>query len=217
VATKPDKALGDKKLWDKAEDALAKALEKNNIKYEIQLGEGAFYGPKIEIHVKDSLDRSWQLGTIQVDFNIAENFNLNFANKEGKKEKPLVIHRAVFGSFERFIGVLLEHTDGNLPLWLSPVQVTLVNVSGKQTDYCRGILAELKAAGIRAQCNEENSTLNKKIREAETERIPYIAVVGEKEQKNKTVSLRSREEKEPKEMGTDRLIVLLTAAATAIK
>jgi len=218
LSTRPEAALGEKKIWEEAEKDLASALKENKLSYKVKEKEGAFYGPKIDCQISDSQNRDWQLATVQLDMMmLPEKFDIGYIDERGKKQKPYVIHRAILGSFERFIGVLLEHTDGNLPLWLSPVQVTLVNVSGKQTDYCRGILAELKAAGIRAQCNEENSTLNKKIREAETERIPYIAVVGEKEQKNKTVSLRSREEKEPKEMGTDRLIVLLTAAATAIK
>ncbi|MEK7087231.1 MAG: threonine--tRNA ligase [Patescibacteria group bacterium] len=192
LATKPEKALGNKKLWDSAEEALAKALEKNKIKYEIQPGEGAFYGPKIEIHVKDSLDRSWQLGTIQVDFNIAENFNLNFANKEGKKEMPVVIHRAVFGSFERFIGILVENYQGAFPVWLSPVQIKVLNLTDRNEKYAKKIADELIANGLRVESNMTNETIGKKIREAELEKIPYILVVGDKEEKSGTVAVRQR-------------------------
>lgn len=206
LATKPKKALGNKKLWDKAEDALAKALEKNKIKYEIQPGEGAFYGPKIEIHVKDSLDRSWQIGTIQIDFNIAENFNLNFANKDGKKEKPVVIHRAVFGSFERFIGILVENYQGAFPTWLSPVQVKILSVSEKHENYAIKICNELKNNNIRAEINNDNETIGKKIREAEMEKIPYILVVGDREEKNESVAVRERGKGD---MGEQKLIVFI--------
>lgn len=192
LATRPDKALGDKKLWDKAEEALAKALKQNKIKYELQPKEGAFYGPKIEVHVKDSLNRSWQLGTIQVDFNMAENFNLSFVGKDGKKEKPVVIHRAVFGSFERFIGILVENYQGAFPTWFSPVQVKVLNLTDRNEKYAKKIAAELIADGIRVEINSTNETIGKKIREAEIEKIPYILVVGDKEEKSGAVAVRQR-------------------------
>ena len=194
LATRPDKALGDKKLWDQAEEALAKALEKNKIKYEIQPKEGAFYGPKIEIQVKDSLNRSWQLGTIQVDFNLAERFNLSFINQKGKKEKPIVIHRAVFGSFERFIGILVENYQGVFPTWLSPVQVKILNITDRNEKYAFEVAAELVAEGIRVEINIDNETIGKKIREAEIEKTPYILVVGDREEKAGTVAVRKRGE-----------------------
>ena len=192
LATRPDEAMGDKKLWDKAEDALAEALKQNKIKYEIQPKEGAFYGPKIEIHVKDSLGRSWQLGTIQVDFNIAEKFNLSFANQKGEKEKPVVIHRAVFGSFERFIGILVENYQGALPVWLSPVQAKILSISEQYEKYAENIRAELARKNIRAEIDGANETIGKKIRNSEIEKIPYILVVGEKEEKNDSVAVRER-------------------------
>ncbi len=192
LATRPDKAMGDKKLWDKAEDALAKALKQNQIKYELQPKEGAFYGPKIEIHVKDSLNRSWQLGTIQVDFNMAEKFNLSFANQKGEKEKPVVIHRAVFGSFERFIGILVENYQGAFPIWLSPVQVKILNITDRNQKYAEKICEELKESGIRVEIDDTNETIGKKIREAEIEKSPYILIVGDKEEKNKTIAVRER-------------------------
>ena len=192
LATHPDEAMGDKLLWDKAEDALAQALKQNKIKYEIQLKEGAFYGPKIEVHVKDSLDRSWQLGTIQVDFNMAEKFNLSFINQDGKKEKPVVIHRAVFGSFERFIGILVENYQGVFPVWLSPVQVKVLNLTDRNEKYAKKIAAELIAEGLRVELDTANETVGKRIRVAEMEKIPYILIVGDKEEKTGMVAVRER-------------------------
>jgi len=192
LATRPDEAMGDKKLWDKAEDALAKALKQNKIKYELRPKEGAFYGPKIEIHVKDSLDRSWQLGTIQVDFNMAKKFNLSFVNQNGEKEKPVVIHRAVFGSFERFIGILVENYQGAFPLWLSPVQVKILNLTERNQKYAEKIYKELKDSGIRVELDDTNETVGKKIRDAEIQKIPYILIVGDREKKNDSVAVRER-------------------------
>jgi len=171
---------------------LATRPDEAKIKYEIQPKEGAFYGPKIEIHVKDSLGRSWQLGTIQVDFNMAEKFNLSFANQKGEKEKPVVIHRAVFGSFERFIGILVENYQGALPVWLSPVQVKILSISEQYEKYAENIRAELARKNIRAEIDGANETIGKKIRNSEIEKIPYILVVGEKEEKNDSVAVRER-------------------------
>lgn len=192
LATRPDKAMGDKKLWDKAEEALAQALKKNKIKYELEPKEGAFYGPKIEVHVKDSLNRSWQLGTVQVDFNMAEKFDLGFISQKGKKEKPVVIHRAIFGSFERFIGILVENYQGAFPAWLSPVQVKILPVGSRHEKYAKKVCTELIKNNIRAELDDANETVGKKIREAELEKIPYILVVGDKEEKGGTVAIRER-------------------------
>ena len=192
LATRPNEAMGDKLLWNKAEDVLAQALKQNKIKYELQPKEGAFYGPKIEIHVNDSLGRAWQLGTIQVDFNMAEKFNLSFVNQDGKKEKPVVIHRAVFGSFERFIGILVENYQGAFPTWLSPIQVKILSISERHEKYALKILDDLKNSGIRVEMNGDNETIGKKIRNAELEKVPYILVVGDKEEKTGTVAVRQR-------------------------
>lgn len=193
LATKPDKALGAKELWNEGEKALAQALEQNKIKYQLEPKEGAFYGPKIEIHVKDSLNRSWQLGTIQVDFNMAERFNLNFINKVGKKEKPVVIHRAIFGSFERFIGILVENYQGALPTWLAPVQVKVLNLTERNEKYAKKICQDLQKESIRTEANLANETVAKKVRSAELEKIPYILVVGDKEEKTGSVAVRKRD------------------------
>ncbi|OGD30468.1 threonine--tRNA ligase [Candidatus Azambacteria bacterium RIFCSPHIGHO2_01_FULL_44_55] len=192
LATRPDKAMGDKALWDKAEKALAEALKQNEIKYELQPKEGAFYGPKIEVHVKDSLGRSWQLGTIQVDFNMAESFKLGFMNDRGKKEPPVVIHRAVFGSFERFIGILVENYQGAFPVWISPVQVKILSLTDRNADYAKKIATELKESGVRAEVDDSNETIGKKIRAAELEKLPYILVIGDKEEQVGAVAVRAR-------------------------
>lgn len=196
LSTRPEKALGEKRAWDAAEKDLTAALKEKKLSFEIKEKEGAFYGPKIDCQINDSQNRDWQLATIQLDMMmLPEKFDIGYIDEKGKKEKPFVIHRAILGSFERFIGVLLEHTDGNLPVWLSPVQVAILPLTDKQNDYGETIKKELENQGIRVTVNKENTTLNKKIREAELERIPYMAVVGQKEIKNQTVSVRRRESK----------------------
>ena len=192
LATRPEKFLGEKSEWDKAENALKTALDESGIKYEIQAGEGAFYGPKIEVHLKDSQDRDWQMGTAQLDLvMLPKQFETYYIDENGEKKMPWVIHRAVFGSFERFIGMILEHFDGALPAWLSPIQVSLIPISEKHNDYARKIVSSLRSLNIRAKLNDQNLTMGKKIREAEVKRIPFMAVVGDKEVENQTVSLRS--------------------------
>ncbi|MBI2033906.1 MAG: threonine--tRNA ligase [Candidatus Liptonbacteria bacterium] len=191
LATKPAHALGDVKLWQEAEKALVMALKENKVKFEIAPKDGAFYGPKIDIHIKDALGRDWQLATIQLDLvMLPERFNLAYIDEKGKKQRPVVIHRAILGSFERFIGILLEHFAGALPLWLAPVQVAVLPVGEKFESYGRKVYDELKTAGIRAELSTANETLGKRIREAEMQKIPYILVVGEKEEEAKNVNVR---------------------------
>ncbi len=207
LATRPEKALGDKKLWDKAEKILASALKKNKITFKTAVGEGAFYGPKIEVHIKDSQGRDWQLGTSQLDFfMLPEKFGLYYINENGKKEKPVVIHRAIFGSFERFIGILLEHFKGALPLWLAPVQVAMLPINDKVKKYCLKILRKLHGADLRVWLDDRNETLGKKIRESETQKIPYLLVIGEKEETTGTVNVRKRGEKEQRTIKLDEFI-----------
>ena len=193
LATKPEGALGTKKEWDEAEAALKNALDKSKIKYGVARGEGAFYGPKIEVHISDSQGRDWQMGTVQLDLvMLPEKFNLSYIDEAGKKQKPFVIHRAIFGSFERFIGILLEHFNGALPFWLSPVQVSILPISDKVFEYAGEILDKLKKKNIRAEIDARNETIGKKIREAEMQKIPYLLVVGEKEMDNKKIAVRER-------------------------
>jgi len=193
LATRPEKALGDKKAWDMAEDALKDALKKAKITYEVAEGEGAFYGPKIEVHIKDSQNRDWQLGTAQLDLvMLPEKFDLSYVDEAGQKQKPWVIHRAIFGSFERFVGILLEHFDGALPFWLAPVQVAVLTINDKVLSYAKNITAELQGKNIRIELDSRNETIAKKIREAEIQRVPYIFVIGEKEMKENKVAVRER-------------------------
>ena len=207
LATRPEKALGDKELWNKAEKILASALKKNKISFKTAVGEGAFYGPKIEVHIKDSQGRDWQLGTSQLDFfMLPEKFDLSYVSESGKKERPIVIHRAIFGSFERFVGILLEHFNGALPLWLSPVQIALVSINDKVKEYCLQIIRELHKENLRVWLDDRNETLGKKIREAELQKIPYILVIGEKEKSSGLINIRERGIKEQKTVKIDDFI-----------
>jgi len=193
LANRPKDFMGEKDDWDKAEEALQKALDHSGVKYKIAQGEGAFYGPKVEAHLKDSQERIWQMATVQLDLvMLPKQFDVNYVDEKGKKQMPWVIHRAILGTFERFIGMLLEHTDANLPVWLAPLQAIVLNITDKQKDYAEKVFKDLMAAGVRAELNIENATIGKKIREAEVQRIPYIVVVGEKEEKAETVSVREK-------------------------
>lgn len=186
------KYLGDEKIWQKSEESLEDSLKKYNLNYKKAEGEAVFYGPKIDIKIKDALDRPWQCTTIQVDFNLPEKFNLFYIDKKGKKRKPVLIHRTILGSLERFIGVLLEHWEGNLPLWLAPLQVKIINVGTPHKEYAKKVAQRLKENNIRCELDLENKTVSKKILEAVKEKIPYIVVIGEKETQRKTLNIRNR-------------------------
>lgn len=196
LSTRPEKSIGSDEQWQKAEAGLLKALKDAKIEYKENKGEGAFYGPKIDFHVKDSLGRSWQLGTIQLDFATAERLEANYIDKDGNKKHPVIIHRAILGSVERFIAVLLEHTGGALPVWLSPVQAIILTVSDKHLDYAKKVAKEM--GETRLEIDDRNESINKKIRDAELQKIPYIIVVGEREQKENKITVRSRGKKELK-------------------
>ena len=199
LATRPENSMGDPKVWERAEKDLESALKKAKVKYEIKEKDGAFYGPKIDINATDSQNREWTIATIQLDFQMPEKFELEYVAEDGSKKRPVMIHRAIAGSFERFIGIITEHFQGAFPLWLAPVQAVLVPVSEKQKDYAEKVLGQLKENGIRAEIYESGETLPKRIREAEMQKIPYILVVGEKEEKNGSVNTRHKnEEKETK-------------------
>jgi threonyl-tRNA synthetase len=190
ISTRPEKFVGSIENWEKATNALANALDKKGFQYQMDPGAGVFYGPKIDIKIKDCLNRSWQCTTIQVDFNIPERFNLKFVNEENKFEQPIMIHRAIMGSLERFFGVLIEHYCGNFPLWISPVGVKILPISEKFLGYGEKMLKILRSEKIRAEIDISQEKLNKKIKIAEEEKIPYIFIVGEKEEKEKTVAVR---------------------------
>ncbi len=194
IALRPANRLGSDEVWDRSEAALEDAVKAKGLPYELAAGEGAFYGPKIEFHLKDALKRSWQLGTMQVDFNLPERFDLEYVGEDNTNHRPVMLHRAILGSVERFFGVLVEHVGGAFPVWLAPEQIALVTVSEKVDDYARQAHAELLAAGFRAVLDTSNEKLGAKIRNARLMRVPYIGVVGLKEAEGHGLSLRSRDE-----------------------
>lgn len=207
LATRPEKALGDKSDWDKAEEGLAAALKAADKEFTVAKGEGAFYGPKIEIHLKDSQGRDWQMGTAQLDLvMLPKQFDTVYTAEDGSKKMPWVIHRAIFGSFERFIGMLLEHTDGRLPLWLSPVQVEVMSIGEAHMKYAASVAKKLQKKGVRVKLNTDNESVGKKIREAEIRRVPYVLVVGDKEMADKTVSVRYYKDKQSQVMPVGNFI-----------
>jgi threonyl-tRNA synthetase len=194
VATRPDQRIGDDAAWDRAENALIAAVQDKQLPHEIAAGEGAFYGPKLEFHLRDALGRPWQLGTIQVDFNMPERFDLTYIGQDNTTHRPVMLHRAILGSFERFFGVLVEHVGGAFPTWLSPEQVAILTVTEKVNDYAVQVRDQLQQAGIRAIVDLSADKLGAKIRAARNLRLPYLAVVGQKEEQERGVSVRSRDQ-----------------------
>jgi len=190
LSTRPDEAMGDIEVWNQAEDSLAKALKANNLQFKINEKDGAFYGPKIDVHIKDALNRTWQLATVQLDFNLPEKFDLTYEGSDGQKHRPVMIHRAIYGSFERFVGILTEHFAGNFPVWLAPVQIAVLPLTDAQKEYAKDIYDTLFNEGFRVYLDDRSEKVNYKIRESENRKIPYMLVVGEKEKQNKSVSLR---------------------------
>jgi threonyl-tRNA synthetase len=210
LATRPEKFAGTEKMWEKAMKILKNVLKKQKLKFQIDPGGGVFYGPKIDIKIKDCLQREWQCTTIQVDFNLPERFNLSYVDKDGKEKKPIMIHRALLGSLERFIGVLLEQTGGNLPLWLAPEQIWIVPVADRHVKYAKEVSNKIKEMisplEIRDKIKDEKHTVSKKIREGEIQKIPYILVVGDKEMKSKTVRVRQRQKGDIGEMKLKKFV-----------
>jgi threonyl-tRNA synthetase len=192
LSTRPEKRLGDDALWDHAESALRNALDGHGLSYQVNEGDGAFYGPKIDMHMTDSLGRSWQLGTVQLDYNLPARFELGYTGADNTEHRPVMIHRALFGSFERFIGVLIEHLDGNLPAWLAPVQAIVLPITDRQNEAARAVLDALEAAGLRGELDERSESVGRKIREAELRKLPYMLIVGEREAESGAVSVRER-------------------------
>ena len=192
LSTQPEKFAGTEKMWQKATNSLKYVLENLKLKYQVDPGGGVFYGPKIDIKIKDSLGRPWQCTTIQVDFNLPERFKMNYIDQKGRKRRPIMIHRALLGAIERFIGVLLEHYAGALPLWLAPEQVWLIPVGSRHKKYAKEVINELRNYELRIKLKDENETVSKKIREGEIQKIPYLLVVGDREMKTKSVRVRSK-------------------------
>ena len=192
LSTRPENSMGSDEQWEMATNALKNALDKLGKAYEINEGDGAFYGPKIDFHLEDSIGRTWQCGTIQLDFQMPERFDLTYVGQDGEKHRPVMIHRVVFGSIERFIAILTEHYAGAFPLWLAPVQVKIVPISENQSKYAHQVCNKLVAKGIRAEVDDRNEKMNYRIREAQLQKIPYMLVLGDKEKEAKTVAVRNR-------------------------
>ncbi len=209
LSTRPDKRVGSDESWDKAEAALAAALEKNGLAFDLQAGEGAFYGPKIEFTLKDTLGRLWQCGTIQLDFNLPVRLGAEFVDEDNTRKPPVMLHRAILGSMERFIGILIEHHAGNFPLWLAPVQVMVMNISERQADYAQKVTLALRQAGIRAVSDLSNNKITYKIREHSLQKLPYQVVVGDKEMETGMVAVRARGNQDLGQLGLDDLIARL--------
>ncbi|MFN3751515.1 MAG: threonine--tRNA ligase [Thiobacillus sp.] len=215
LSTRPEKRVGSDESWDRAEAALAAALEKNHLAFELQPGEGAFYGPKIEFTLKDTLGRLWQCGTIQLDFNLPARLGAEYVAEDNSRKTPVMLHRAILGSMERFIGILIEHHAGNFPLWLAPVQVMVMNISENQAGYAHEVVRALRAAGIRAGADLSNNKITYKIREHSLQKLPYLAVVGDKERETHRVSVRARGNQDLGQLGLDDFIARLESEILA--
>lgn len=203
LSTRPDHFLGEKATWDEAEANLKKALETADLAYKINEGDGAFYGPKIDVKVKDAIGRQWQLATIQLDFQLPQRFELKYTDTDGSQKTPVVIHRALLGSLERFLGVIIEHYAGAFPVWLSPVQVKLVSVSENHLAYCHTLAEEFKSAGIRVEIDDANETIGNKIRKAVNEKVPYMLVIGDKEVGSPSLSVRDRGSRDTRDISKE--------------
>jgi len=192
LSLRPEKRVGSEEMWDKAESVLTELLDASGHEYTAESGEGAFYGPKIDIFIPDALGRDWQLGTVQLDFSLPERFDLEYTAEDGSRQRPVVVHRAMYGSLERFLGVLIEHHAGALPLWMSPVQAVLVPIADRHIDFCYHVLTELRKVGIRARVDDSNDRMNAKIRQAQLQKVPYMLVAGDREIEGGAVAVRTR-------------------------
>lgn len=208
LSTRPEKRIGSEKEWDMAENILESVLKENKMKYKINKGDGAFYGPKIDFHVKDSLNRTWQLSTIQLDFAMPERFELEYTDKNNKKKRPIMLHRVIYGSLERFIGILLEHTKGRLPTWIAPIQARILNFTDRNEKYAKKIIERIgnEIPNIRLDADFRQTTIPAKVKDAEISRIPYIIVIGDKEEKEGTLAVRAKGNKKIQSIKVDDFI-----------
>ncbi|NAP01532.1 threonine--tRNA ligase, partial [Halomonas sp. MG34] len=209
LSTRPEKSLGSDELWHHAEKSLENVLKQMGVAYQVNEGDGAFYGPKIDFHIKDALKRSHQCATIQLDFQMPEKFDLTYINEKGEKERPVVIHRAIYGSIDRFFGILIEHFAGAFPVWLAPVQVELLPVAAVHVDYCLKLRGELRQQGIRVHIDERDEKLGYRIREAQIKKVPYALVIGDEEIESGNVTVRQYGVKETEQLAFHNFKVLL--------
>lgn len=215
LSTKPEKAIGSQEIWDKAESALKGALEKMGRDYKLNPGDGAFYGPKLDFKIKDAIGRTWQCGTIQLDFNLPERFDINYIGEDGEKHRPVMIHRVVYGSIERFIGILIEHYAGAFPMWLAPTQVKILTLNDEVVPYAKEVKAMLEAKDIRVELDDRAETIGYKIREANGKyKVPMQLVIGKAEAENREVNVRRFGEKDQKTMKLDEFIPYAVDEAT---
>lgn len=212
LATRPETRAGSDENWDKAEKKLAESLEKKRLKAGDKLGDGAFYGPKIDVHIKDSQGREWQLATVQLDFHQPGAFNLEYIDDKGNKLKPVMIHRAIFGSFERFIAILTEHFQGAFPLWLSPIQVQIIPIADRHQEYAQKVLEQLKSSNIRTEIDIRAEKMQAKIRDAQLQKIPYMLIVGDREQSENKVAVRKREGQDLEALSLDEFLASLKSS-----
>ncbi|HEY9527768.1 MAG TPA: threonine--tRNA ligase [Anaerolineales bacterium] len=206
LSTKPEKYVGDPANWDKATEALRRAIEAHELPYEVDEGGGAFYGPKIDLKVMDALDREWQLSTIQFDFNLPERFGLEYIGEDGQPHQPYMVHRALLGSMERFFGVLIEHFGGAFPVWMAPVQTVVIPIADRHVDYAREVARKLRAEGMRVDLDERSERMNAKIRDAQKQKVPYMLVLGDNEMNNAQVSLRVRDGSQQNNIPLDEFV-----------
>jgi threonyl-tRNA synthetase len=204
------KYLGDAKNWDIAERMLENVAKEENLPYKRIEGEAAFYGPKLDFMFKDAIGREWQLATIQIDFNMPARFGLEYNDKDGAKKTPVMIHRAISGSIERFLAVIIEHFAGNFPVWIAPVQASILPISEAHLEYAKSVHAQLKTSGIRVALDANNETLGKKIRNAKLQKIPYLIIVGDKEKESNTITVESRDESSVGQLTTEKFIELIS-------
>ncbi len=213
LSTRPEKRIGTEEMWDRAEKALKDSLDMRDVEYDLNEGDGAFYGPKIDLHMTDTIGRSWQLGTVQLDYVMPERFELAYTGADNEPHRPVMIHRALMGSFERFIGILIEHYAGEFPLWLAPVQARVLPLADRHADYAREVAEALGAAGLRAELDDRTESVGRKIREAELRKIPYMLVVGDREAEQRAVALRRHREGDQGTIPLGEAVERLTAEA----
>ncbi len=209
--------MGDPKLWTLAEKILKEVLDESKKEYVINEGDGAFYGPKIDFHVKDAIGRNWQCGTIQLDFQMPEKFDLTYEGKDGKKHRPVMLHRAMLGSVERFMGILIEHYAGRFPLWISPNQVRILPIADRHQKYAQKIVDKFKAAGLNVEMDARSESVSKKVRDAQLQQYNYILVVGDKEEKETSVAVRTRDNKVEGTVKIDKFLSRLLDEITSMK
>lgn len=209
LSTRPEDSMGTDEEWEAAEDALRQAMEAVGVPFVVNEGDGAFYGPKLDFHLEDSIGRTWQCGTIQLDMQMPQRFDITYVGPDGEKHRPVMIHRVIFGSIERFIGILTEHFAGKFPLWLAPVQARLLTVTEKFVPYAEEVKAKLEAAGIRVELDGRNEKIGYKLREARNERVSYICIIGEKEAEANTLTVRSSKVGELGELNVDEFVAKL--------